>query len=69
MAHVCPGELCESVIDDAKLGCPAHWRMVPKEVQERVLDTWRSLRRGEGTLASYKKARDEAVSHMGALGG
>ena len=41
MAHECMATECSIQVADNMLMCGKHWRMVPREVQNRVYDTYR----------------------------
>jgi len=40
--HYCHIPGCSKVIKPAMLFCAAHWAMVPKEMQDRVYETYRN---------------------------
>lgn len=56
--HVCPINSCAAVLPRHRLMCFVHWRLVPLELQERVLAAWRAYPRD---LAAYLAARKTAI--------
>lgn len=42
MTHTCPGKGCERQVSADMLACRRHWFQLPKELRQRIWDTWRS---------------------------
>jgi hypothetical protein len=66
--HLCAAVQCEEQIPAYLLMCPAHWRQVPRELQQTVVSAWKELKQTEyGTeehaaaYAHYHGARAAAV--------
>lgn len=38
--HVCPVRKCEWTIDNKRLMCPGHWRLVPPDLKAEVYHWW-----------------------------
>lgn len=57
-SHHCHWPGCEAQVPPAKWGCLKHWRMLPKELQNRI---WRAYRPGqEHTLTPSRDYIDAA---------
>ena len=50
--HACPVGTCTGRVSGDLLMCPAHWRQVPKAIQDAVRAAWRGGA-GEGSLAHH----------------
>ena len=67
--HTC--DICSKPIGVGFLMCTAHWRQVPKPMQDAVWRTWGRVQRRKGThqeqletIRQYRIARDAAVNHV-----
>lgn len=62
----CP--VCSAKISEHKLMCWPHWDMVPKNLQQQVLGTWKTMLRGANpsirrlAREEYRKAREAAIA-------
>jgi hypothetical protein len=57
-------EQCPRTVRAGQLMCPAHWRLVPKAIANRVWRTWRAFC-ADGTdeqWAQYADAREDALA-------
>ena len=44
MAHTCHATGCKKTVSPTMWGCLRHWRMVPREIQNRI---WQNYRHGQ----------------------
>ena len=58
--HPCPISGCREACPKHHLMCVAHWRMVPKILQDEVYAAHRPLRRRGATLEQVKAHRSAA---------
>ena len=59
--HPCHARGCDRAIPLEHLMCPAHWRQVPRLVQQEVNNSYRALHPDDpDTLARYERARTRA---------
>lgn len=62
----CPVPGCSSLKRSSDMMCLAHWRRVPKILQQHVYSTWRSLQDGNiDAVRKYREARAEAIRVAG----
>jgi hypothetical protein len=73
--HPCPIRACAELVDDAKLLCRTHWRLVPALLQAAVYRTWFRMRRVttakdlDDARRAFEHARDAAIDHVNNLEG
>ena len=55
--------LCDQHIVLGKLMCPAHWQMVPRELQQRIYALWAEVRNDlmGPAFPAYSRAVNEAA--------
>ena len=66
--HTCHARGCKVVVPPERLMCLAHWRMVPRSIQQAV---WRSYRTGQcedrRPSAAWHQAADAAIGFVARL--
>lgn len=66
-AHLCHAKGCEKEVPPARLMCLAHWRMVPRPLQNRVWATYcpgQEIRKDPS--AEYLEAMNAAINAVAA---
>lgn len=58
MSHICKAKGCDRVVDDDKLMCVRHWRMVPRDVQQKV---WSAFLNHGKLTPPHVEAMDAAI--------
>ena len=63
--HRCPAHGCRAQINDHRLSCRDHWYELPKELRDRIWDTYRKGAGGpdhtEAVMESVRFLRAEPV--------
>lgn len=71
--HHCHANDCPTPTPQSLLMCAKHWRLVPREMQSRVYQTFRMRSSSPGTSpdswADYYEAAADAVEHVARLEG
>lgn len=58
--HRCAASTCQTSVRRDRLMCPPDWRLVPRDVQARIWETWRG---GPGVVTpEYQQAVADAIS-------
>lgn len=64
--HRCDANHCSAIVDAGKGMCPAHWKMVPAEVQRRIYAAARAYKSSAQRLSSvvFLEAWADAVESV-----
>ncbi|MFL9943679.1 hypothetical protein [Paraburkholderia graminis] len=69
--HHCHANDCPTPTPQKLLMCPKHWRMVPREMQNRVWETFKARSAAPGadptSWGDYYEAAADAVEHVARL--
>jgi hypothetical protein len=52
--HACDANHCSTIVDASKGMCPAHWKMVPAEIQRRIYAAARAHKTTTQRLSSVE---------------
>ena len=61
--HRCPALDCARMIEDTKLACAQHWRLVPEPLRSLVYARWKARRR----TGKYKEIREHQAACRAAV--
>lgn len=68
--HRCRASGCLQMVAPELLMCPAHWRMVPPNIQAEVHSAYHAVTRTDASVSkikAYTDAVNKAVEHVSAL--
>jgi len=61
--HTCPVSGCVHQVDNARLMCAVHWRLVSKRTQREVYTAWERLQRARTpeNATAHRQACERAI--------